>query len=124
MVETLNRYGVMYYRGFLRIGDTGPLECAGRAQRRRRFGGPEPHGERAIAGSRFACPRTPKRRAPRPNVVHPTVSSVNRFECPSSRFATGEFARFNREMQSWNRSPSCWGVFGHWANPQNPNIEI
>src|SRR6266540_4478330 len=38
---------------------------------------PERRAERAKAGSRFACPHTPKLRAPQPNVAHPTVSSVN-----------------------------------------------
>ena len=38
--------------------------------------GPERRAEQAKAGSRFACPRTPKRPAPRPNVAHPTLPSV------------------------------------------------
>src|SRR5438128_1436617 len=55
----------------------GALECAGRAQRRRRFADLESRAERAKAGSRFACPRTPRRLAPRPNVAHPTAPSVS-----------------------------------------------
>src|SRR3989442_1019043 len=37
---------------------------------------PEPCAERAKAGSRFACPRTPKRPAPQPNRAHPIVPLV------------------------------------------------
>ena len=40
--------------------------------------GPKPRAERAKAGSRFACPRTPKRLQPQLNVAHPTVPSVIR----------------------------------------------
>jgi hypothetical protein len=39
---------------------------------------PQHRAKRSKAGSRFACPRTPKPLARQPNVAHPTVPSVIR----------------------------------------------
>src|SRR5438128_315436 len=66
------------YRGVRRIGDTPELWSA--PAKRSGDGAltvPALRAERAKAGSRFACPRTPKLPVPQPNVAHPTVPSVN-----------------------------------------------
>src|SRR5437667_11410248 len=65
------------YRGVRRIGDTRDLWSA--PAKRSGYGAltvPARRAERAQAGSRFACPRTPKLPVPQPNVAHPTVPSV------------------------------------------------
>src|SRR5207247_11121793 len=62
------------YRGVRRIGDRRDLWSA--PAKRSGDGAltvPELRAERAKAGSRFACPRTPKLPAQQPNVAHPTV---------------------------------------------------
>src|SRR5438876_2031724 len=66
------------YRGVRRIGDTRDLWSA--PAKRSGDGAltvPAVRAEGAKAGSRFACPRTPKLPAPQPNVAHPTVPSVS-----------------------------------------------
>src|SRR6266571_9495847 len=62
------------YRGVRRIGYARDLWSA--PAKRSDDGAltvPELRAERCKAGSRFACPRTPKVPAPQPNVARPTV---------------------------------------------------
>src|SRR5262249_11245489 len=82
-------------------------ECAGRAQRRRRFGSPCPHlrqrprasSDPSKAGSRFACPRTPN--TPNTPKTHLVLSSPLRLN--SSDYGFAHTTLRTRRPVPWDR---------------------